>query len=217
LRVIEDGNEKLGKNVFVISRPVGLTCPSDCFFLHNGCYAERTEKQYPNARRSSESNVVVTSDEIEAMVRYAYAQKKSVRIHERGDWCLDNQLDLDYLSAWRDGVSKVRRKPFIFTYTHLLDERLAKLGEVGISVYASVHNAEDIDKAKSAGFTLFAYVSSIKKKRGGSGGNVESYISLPVLGRTLVCPEQRLGRKRVTCDKCKVCIEGKQNVLFLTH
>jgi hypothetical protein len=39
-----DGNDKLGKGCIVVSRPVGDTCPSDCDYLNNGCYAEHTEK-----------------------------------------------------------------------------------------------------------------------------------------------------------------------------
>lgn len=216
MKIIENGNEKLGKNVFVISRPVGLTCPSDCFFLHNGCYAERTEKQYKNTRVSAEANIVVTADEIEGMVRYAYSQKKSIRISERGDFGLNNEVDEDYVGAWYNGVKNVRLKPYIFTYTHFLDARVAKLEEVGISVYASVHNEADIEKAKSAGFKRFAYITDIKKKKGGSH-DAPKYVELPVIGRTLVCPEQRMGRKKVTCDICKVCVQGKQNIVFLAH
>ena len=43
-----NGNDKLGKeNCIVVSRPVGDTCPSDCDFLGNGCYAEDLENIYP--------------------------------------------------------------------------------------------------------------------------------------------------------------------------
>lgn len=216
MKVIEDGNEKLGKSVFVISRPVGLTCPSDCFFLHNGCYAERTENQYKNARKSAQANVVITADEVEGAIRYAYSQKKYVRILERGDWGLNGEVDEKFVQAWYDGMSRVRLKPYVFTYTHFRDARIAKLQEVGISVYASVHNADDVEAAKAVGFKLFAFATTIKKSRGGSKDSPK-YIELPVLGRTLVCPEQRMGRDRVTCDKCNVCIQGKQNVAFLKH
>lgn len=216
MKIIQTGNEKLGKNVFVVSRPVGLTCPSTCLFLHNGCYAERTEKQYKNTRISAEKNVIITADEVEEVVRDAYAKKKSIRIHERGDFGLNDQIDQAYVDAWYNGVKNVILKPYIFTYTHFLDARISKLEDVGISVFASVHNDADVMKAKSAGFKHFAYITNIKKKKGGLN-DIDRYVELPVLGRTLVCPEQRIGRKRVTCDKCKVCIEGKQNIAFLQH
>ena len=45
---VANGNDKLGKGCLVVSRPVGDTCPSTCEFLGNGCYAEQTEKMYPN-------------------------------------------------------------------------------------------------------------------------------------------------------------------------
>ena len=71
------------------------------------------------------------------------------------------------------------------------------------------------------GFTKYAYCSTIKKKRGGSKDapkfmdwNGEHF---------LVCPEQRMGRKRVTCTggkqttACMWCVKGKGNVMFLDH
>ena len=32
-----EGNDKLGKNCIVVSRPVGKTCPPSCVFLGGGC------------------------------------------------------------------------------------------------------------------------------------------------------------------------------------
>lgn len=104
--------------------------------------------------------------------------------------------------------------PHTFTYTHIYDHRIAELQDYGVNVYASVHGETDIEEAKKAGFNLFAFATKIPKKKGGTP-DAPKYIDLPVLGRTLVCPEQRMGRKRVTCDKCKWCVEGKGNVAFL--
>ena len=216
MKIIETGNEKLGKGIFVVSRPVGLTCPSDCFFLHNGCYAERIEKQYKKTRISAMANVVVTAQEITDMLALAFKKGKAVRIHERGDFGLNDEIDQNYVDAWYNGMKNAINKVAVFTYTHFLDARVAKLQEVGINIYASVHNEADVMKAKAAGFTRFAYITDIKKKKGGSKDSLPR-VMLPVIEKTLVCPEQRLGRKTITCDVCKVCVNGKQNIAFLAH
>lgn len=216
------GNSKLGKKCLIVSRPVGLTCPSDCFFLNNGCYAQATEKRFPNARKAGWDNVKVSSDEIYELLLLADKKQYSVRIHERGDFILNDKVDWDYVKAWKTAVNKFVKEfgedklPHIWVYTHAYYKGISNLSKTGINVYASVHNKLDYEKAKKAGFDLFAFCSTIRKKKGGSRG-VDKYIEVEELGRTLVCPEQRLGRNRVTCDKCKFCISGKGNILFLEH
>lgn len=208
-----NGNEKLG-NTLVISRPVGTSCPNTCPFLGNGCYAEHTEKQYKATRPFAMANLVVSESEIRSLIDNAVASNKAVRIHERGDFCRDNKLDLPYIKAWIQAIKSSSKLPHIYTYTHKLVKTLAKLP---ISVYASVHNERDIIVAQQAGFKLFAYCSEIQRSKRHSNRHIPTFINLPIIGRTLVCPEQRLGRKKITCDKCRWCIEGKDNVMFLKH
>jgi hypothetical protein len=79
-----DGNDKLGKGCIVVSRPVGDTCPPDCDYLGNGCYAEATENQYKNARVAGFANVITEKNKIRAMILDAKRREKSIRWHERG-------------------------------------------------------------------------------------------------------------------------------------
>ena len=97
MKVAENGNDKLGKNCFVVSRPVGDTCPSTCMFVGNGCYAGATERQYKNAREAAFSNVITEIGRIRSMIINAIKKGKSIRFHERGDWFLDGKLDEKYL------------------------------------------------------------------------------------------------------------------------
>lgn len=209
------GNSKLGDTVLVVSRPVGLSCPQNCQFLGKGCYAKQTEAMYPNTRTSAMANMEINHTDIVSLFLNAMSMNFAVRIHERGDFCHDNgKLDKDYIKAWSKAIKSQSKLPFIWTYTHKLSKAIANLPTV--SVYASVHNKSDICKAKDAGFRLFAYCSEIRRKHG-SNRDVPPRIDVPLLGKTLVCPEQRFGRKQVTCDKCKWCVEGKGNVVFLKH
>lgn len=218
------GNEKLGKCI-VVSRPVGDSCPSSCPFLNNGCYAEMTEKRFPQSRAAGFDNMIVKRHDVLATIEKAIDKNLSIRMHERGDFLKPNgQLDLRYVNNWVESLKKIKRgdRPNIWAYTHIYDKRLLTLAKVGVYLYASVHTDADVKTAKRAGFKLFAYCTKIRKVKGGSTDSPK-FVDLPILGRTLVCPEQRLGRKRVTCagtdetTACNWCTMGKGNVAFLEH
>ena len=217
------GNEKLGKNCLIVSRPVGLTCPSSCFFLHNGCYAEFTEKRFPNARKAAENNIVVSYKDIIEIIEKAIAKDYSIRIHERGDFLLNDKPDMKYIGAWKRALNAFNSLPDIWTYSHGYYKSIANLQDFGIRMYASIHNSTDLKAAKKAGFKLFAYCTTIPRKKGGSADAPK----LIVLDneKFITCPEQRRGRSNggVTCTggndsiKCDLCVRGLANVAFLEH
>lgn len=230
-----EGNDKLGKNCIVVSRPVGDTCPSTCSFLGNGCYAEQTEKQYPNVRPAGMQNLITEAGRIRAMILDAVKRGKSIRWHERGDWFLNGELDAHYvnnvMSACDSIVKSGGELPPMWFYTHIYDSRLVELSKY-MAVYASVHNAEDMRKAKSAGFTLFAWCDSdmafATKRPKAKAKKAAWQAALPKLhiieGEQFVtCPEIRRGREFVTCSgtkqshACNMCIHGRRNVLFPAH
>jgi len=230
-----EGNDKLGKGCIVVSRPVGDTCPPDCDYLDNGCYAEQTEKQYKNARVAGFANVITEKHKIRAMILDAKKRKKSIRWHERGDWFLNGELDLDYVAnvTWAcesilaDGDSL----PDMWFYTHIYDSRLVSL-EKYMNVYASVHDDNDMGEALAQGFKLFAWCDSdmkIAPKRPKSKAKADAWRkSLPKLvvlngSKFVVCPEIRRGRAEITCTgtkdsiSCDLCVRGLANVLFPAH
>lgn len=228
MRFAPKGNEKLGKSVFVVSRPVGDTCPADCYFLHNGCYAEATEKRFPNARDAATLNLRVSAQELRSMILEAIRLGKSIRIHERGDFVKPHsqtpenpqgELDHPYLHAWRSAIRSIPKaqRPPIWCYTHHYSKEILVLARLGVSVYASVSCDADYERAKTAGFKLFAFTHELTKGKKPAKEKIGSYTENEYAGRTLVCPEQRMGRATVTCDKCKWCIHGKGNIVFLTH
>jgi hypothetical protein len=208
------GNEKLGKQVVVLNRPVGQTCPSNCPLLGKGCYAEKTEKRFELTRGVAKRNLEVSQCDIVSLIDFARKTSKDIRVHERGDFLKDGRLDQSYLKAWQKAIAVSQDLPYIWGYTHVYQKSIAKLQSKKVNVYASVHNEEDVRKAKKKGFKLFAWQIDTPKKKGGSKDH-PAKVDLPILGKTLVCPEQRLGRKKITCDKCRWCVEGKGHVVFL--
>jgi len=230
-----EGNDKLGKGCVVVSRLVGDSCPPTCAFLGNGCYAEATENQYKNVRPASAQNMITEIGRIRAMIIDAIKRDKSIRWHERGDWFKDGQLDEEYVNnvsvACESVIKSGYTLPDMWFYTHIYDSRLVAL-EKYMAVYASVHNADDMNAAKAVGFKLFAWCDSDKKvapKRPKSGKKkAEWQAALPKLvvleGETFVtCPEIKKGRDFVTCTgnknsrACNMCVRGIKNVLFPCH
>ena len=230
-----DGNDKLGTGCIVVSRPVGDTCPSDCDYLNNGCYAGATENQYKNARVAGFANIITEKNKIRAMILDAIRRKRSIRWHERGDWFLDGKLDVEYVEnvlwACRSIVKDGIQLPKMWFYTHIYDSALVELSEY-MSVYASVHDDNDMNTAKAAGFTMFAWCDSDtkiapKRPRGKvkADGWRKELPKFVILNneKFLTCPEIRKGRTFVTCtgnkhsNACDYCVNGRGNVLFPAH
>jgi hypothetical protein len=231
------GNAKLGQKVIVVSRPVGDSCPDSCVYLNNGCYAQATERRFPNARQAGFSNMFSDVNSVRRTIRASIDSGMPIRIHERGDFIFINSrgkklLDKRYLNAWLSALAKFEKSelPRIWLYTHCLTEAaILKLEAFGVSVYASVNTEEEYETAKKTGFKLFAFCSKFRKKKGGSKDFPVYTDQAITTERTLVCPEQRLGRNRVTCcgsqknakfektTACNWCVKGKGNIVFLEH
>lgn len=233
------GNAKLGDNCLVASRPVGDTCPSSCEFLGHGCYAENTEKRYPNVRQSVMANLITESGRIRSMFLLAKSQGKSVRLHAYGDLYKNGKLDTVYLNNLVTAFNslKIEDRPAVWLYTHVISKKVLILQDIGIQLYASVNSAKQLKKAKKLGFKLFAWSDSSqqiskRKQHGKPHSHLPNYLTIEG-ERFIVCPEQRKGRTKVTCtgscsvDKqsgkmvktvaCNACVKGISNVLFLLH
>ena len=234
---VANGNDKLGKGCVVVSRPVGDTCPSTCAFLGNGCYAEATERQYKNVRPASMQNVITEVARIRSMIIDAIKRGKSIRFMERGDWFLDGKLDEDFVNNVSAACESILESgytlPKMWFYTHVYDNRLPKKLGKYFSIFASVHNENDMAEAKRNGFVKFAWCDSdmriAPKRPRGKAKKEEWKKQLPklvILGgeKFVTCPEIRKGRDFVTCTgnkdskACKMCLDKeKPNVLFPCH
>jgi len=226
-----NGNKKIG-NAFITNRAVGDTCPKSCSFLHDGCYAEQTEKMYPVVRQH---DLMVSEFQIElwnlirSMLINAVKMEKDVRIHERGDFFKDGQLDKPYLNAYLKALKSLKDEnkpiPQIWVYTHIYNKEILKLAEYGVAVYASISTKAQLKKAKKAGFKLFAFADKFQEllKRSRRANPNEVPRITWENEKFLVCPEQRKGRESVTCcgnetsKACMWCVTGKGNVAFIDH
>jgi len=166
---------------------------------------------------------------IRAFIVTAIQQRKTIRWHERGDFGIDNQIDMKYIENIETVCNQLTREgkelPVMWAYTHFYDSRIVDRLSPFIKLYASVHNAENLQAAKTAGFQYFAWCDTdgnFPKK--GKGGNRNAPKLAIIEGEKFVtCPEMRLGRDAFTCTGCKttnacnLCVNGLANVLFLRH
>lgn len=234
-----EGNAKLGTGCLAVSRPVGETCPNSCEFLGNGCYAEKTEKLYPNVRKASSTNLITEQNRIRSMLILAKSQGKSVRWHVSGDFFLNGKLDLQYIKNIKGAIESLKEndRPKMWFYTHIYSKKISALDKLGIVCYASVNSKKQLAAAKRAGFRLFAWsdkVQEISKRT--QNGKPHTHLSAKqeIEGeKFIVCPEQRLGRDKFTCTghtsinkktgevvkshACQICVNGTANILFLVH
>jgi len=186
-------------------------------------------------RPAGMQNVITEKHRIRAMILEAKRKDKSIRWHERGDWFLNGELDLDYLAnvtwACESILADGDTLPDMWFYTHIYDSRLVSL-EKYMHVYASVHNDTHMGEALAQGFKLFAWCDSDEKiapKRPRSKVKAQAWReSLPKLvvlngTRFVTCPEIRRGRGVVTCTptkgsvSCNLCVKGLAHVLFPSH
>lgn len=216
-------NDKIGKAI-IVSRAVGDTCPSTCDYLHNGCYAEKTERLFKNARKVGLANIVTDYNKIRSMLVLAVNKNLKVRIHERGDFLYDGKLDKQYIQNWRKACLSLDSLPSIWTYTHVYSKYLVNSLSEFVTMYASVHSQSDYRKAVKAGFTKFAWCDNGTYGDYHRNGKTVAPKVLQIGKEKFhVCPEQLYGRAKVTCTgtkrtkACNLCIQGKKNVLFVQH
>lgn len=231
------GNAKLGTGCIVWSRPVGPTCPPTCHFHPDRgkpghCYANSAELLHPQVTPFAYRNIITTESRIRATLLYATQRGLSVRIHQGGDFWLDDEVDQEYVlqivRACQGIVAQGRQLPKIWTYTHVLDSAwLVQQLSPFVTLYASVHNRRELRAARKTGFKRFAWVDTnhrFAKRRKGSheGGHSAAPKSTRIDGkRFIVCPAQRR-HGAVTCTgsaeslACNACSAGV-NVVFLHH
>lgn len=217
LSVSHFGNQKLGKKVSVLSRAVGDSCPDDCQFLDNSCYAERTERRFNNARKAGLHNMKIADwQKIRSFLLDAKKRNNTVRLNERGDFLKTTKndrkiLDIKYINALTKAYKSIKEPPQIFFYTHVYRRELADLRKLGMSVFASVGNVADYKTAKKVGFKKFAWSTNLRK-----GKDKNKLYQVETGEKIIVCWEQLSSKK--SCSDCGYCFKPELgSIAFLNH
>lgn len=188
-------------------RPVGDTCPSDCFFLNNGCYAQRHHTGM-HARKSG--------SDYHELNRSLASGASMIRHHVSGDFFKNNEFDREYFDYVLD-FHRANRHLHGYAYTH----RIADILDAGITaadlpsnfvLVASLDPDSDSmelrERVQAAGFK-YARVGGTYKEAMADRDKAE-----------VVCPNQvakKIGKRNITCLQCKLCTHAKANVVFIKH
>lgn len=200
-------NRKVGA-MAATYRPVGDTCPSTCFLLDAGCYAQKGNVNIHQNR---------SADDFHELDRALSGGTGYVRHHVSGDFFKGDKLDteyLDYVISWHRANPSVHG----YAYTH----RILDIIEAGYTadtlptnlvLMASLnpeqyHDETVLNAIHAAGYRYTRIADN------------ERDALLSKRSHEAVCPEQ-LARPRanlnITCLSCKLCTHAKTDVVFIRH
>ncbi len=104
-------------------RPVGKTCPQECPYLDNGCYAQYHWVGSTERRATSSAWICATALGL-AMICAHKFNMGAVRLHVSGDFYLNGGFDAEYLHAVEATLVHLRKHGIdvpCFSYTHIED------------------------------------------------------------------------------------------------
>lgn len=220
ISVSHNGNSKLGKSVSTFSRPVGNTCSNNCIHLDLNCYAERTERIYPNTRKAYLKNLKISNwQKLRVFLLEAKKRGNIVRWHQNGDVMREDSLgrkilDIKYIQdiekANQSIIDSGIEPPAQLMYTHSIYPRVAKLSKY-MELFASIDDTLSYRKAKKCGFKRFAWNVPYRK-----GVDNKKMWENELGKKIIVCWEQN--NLKESCDKCLYCWKKNQkDIGFLQH
>ena len=179
------------------SLPRGITCPGATEWCKKYCYAAKGRHLYSSVRKSRWNNYEISKREdfVEIMVRAIrkLSERLGVRVlrlHEEGDF-----YSVEYIKKWMRIAEKL---PDIHFYTYTRSWRIPELRAA----------LEELRKLPN--FTIIA--STDPYTGPAPAGWPEAGIEKCYNERAARCPHDL--DKRITCDKCKLCVKGIVNVWF---
>lgn len=191
---------KFGRGVDSTYVSIEASCPKDCAFKSDGCYA-MSGNTYFTVRRldrhaKKKSAIAAAKDEAMAIDQSWNGGKipegQVLRLHVSGDCITDNAAKTvsDAVNRWlkRGGKS-------VWSYTHAW--RKVKRKSWGkVNVLASIESVKDGMKAIERGYAPALVVSEFPKKD-------KAFISEGI--RWIPCPAQT--KDNTTCLDCKLCAD----------
>lgn len=195
-------NAKLGV-MSATSRTHG-TCPTDCPFYGNGCYAENTPGR-PSVFQMAERNGSDISEDLENFVaRIARESLPMLRWEVSGDVLRsDGSPDYDYIEA-TNRIADLRPDVRMIRYSHAW--RKVPASAFAYVVNASCETDEDVRDATALGWQTVITVADVESVPDEIGGQ-----------RVVICPNQTSDGE-IKCADCTLCSrERSATVAFIAH
>jgi hypothetical protein len=204
LKVTPNGNNaKIGPGVGTTYRPVGITCPTSCPLLGNGCYAQRGRVAIQAQRSANDDGDLMR-----------LAGNTLVRHLVSGDWLRSDSRGRKVLDRVfvRAVIALHRKCPWLtgWGYTHAREEfSRAKI------------NPADLPK----NLHILASCETLEQK---AGHNAAGWRTARVIAERdaktadeFLCPVDAQKREgvppadRTNCARCRACFAGTRNIAFL--
>ena len=129
-------NQKLNKKIAVFNTLCKKTCPGRTSYCERVCYAQKSERQYPDARamRTRNTKAITGSNFVRDMIKEIQSHKKlyAIRVFESGDYnsqqAIDNWFEiarafpqLVFLSYTKSFMYDFSQKPDNFSILFSID------------------------------------------------------------------------------------------------
>ena len=188
------GNAKLGN--LAVTYASQATCPRDCAFFHNGCYAESGPVSWAvTGKLNKSTDTAVESARAEAKGIDALPADKTLRLHVVGD-CATDQTAKIVSKAGERYQSRAKLGAKVYTYTHAWRKvKRASWGKV--SVLASCETIQATKEAHARGYAAALVVDQ--------HSSAQSYMLEGM--RVIPCPQQT--KDNVTCESCRLCSDDQ--------
>lgn len=198
-----------GPFVATTDASISATCPGNCPFKANGCYASSGLTRFPAERLDAAAKGFtaeqVIAEEVQQIDRAFRGGPipqdgarggRDLRLHVSGDVrsTIGAYMLGDEAERWVQ-----RRGGASWTYTHAWREIPHEAWRSAISVLASVERPEDIEVARAAGYAAAITLEQFPSDR--------AFRLSGTTARMIPCPAETRGR---TCVECRLCLDDKK-------
>ncbi len=218
LYVSDSGNTKImGSNkVDATYASIAASCPTDCPFMGEGCYAQlsyvgmTTKRLNKQARKLTALQVARMEARAinEAYKGGSVPANRDLRLHVAGDsrTVKGTRLLAKAVARW-----KARGGKDVWSYTHAWG-RVPRKEWGTVSVLASVSSVQEADRAREQGYAPAIVVDS--------HASPKAFLLPGSSTRWIPCPSQT---KEVGCSDCRLCFnanrlfESNMGIAFAAH
>ena len=209
------GNAKLGADMSS-TYSTSNTCPSNCPFIKNGCYA--SEGYYTSLywRKLDNAIVGIKFNELIKKIK-SLKDNSKLRLNVAGDLPgSNNKISPSYLNKYVDACKRLKA----WTYTHYPISKANNLkllkdaNKNGLTVNISTETEHQAMQSVENKLPTVIVVKSTETRK--------SYNLKDIHGNTkatvVICPQQ-ISNKSITCSECMLCYSRPYNIVigFLAH
>ncbi len=220
-------NIKLGVEDMATTTTSRETCPSDCPFKENGCYADNFPLSVHWDKVTNKTRGVKFKEFLKQLKKLS--KYKNLRLSQAGDLVLDDESNISekYLN---EIIKNTKHLKSVWTYTHhnlensvINQNRVIKATNQGLVINYSTESLLKADKAFNSGLLPVSIIRSDNEKIEVFKKNKKTYykltkkITTPEGRKCILCPSQQF--EHVNCSNCKLCNSKDRDyvILFAVH